>query len=221
MPKGSYSNPQDYPQGAELYTSDLYGGDVIRLTFNKYYDAEAGYSPDGTKILFSRQIDGNNDLWLMDADGSNQHQITFTADWQEGGSFFMPDNKTIIFRAWKKEAEGQRSMPMTIFTIKDDGTDLKQITHDDGTNWAPFPAPDGKHFVFVKVLPPHNYEIFLMNLETGEQTQLTFDKGFDGFPVISPDGQRMVFASSRDAAPGERTLTLYLMDISSLNLAAK
>jgi len=161
------------------------------------------------------------DLWLMDPDGSNQRQLTFTPDWQEGGSFFMPDNETIIFRAWKKEVEGQRGMPMTIFTIKDDGTGLKEITHDDGTNWAPFPAPDGKHFVFVKVLPPHNFEIFLMNLETGEQKQLTFNKAFDGFPVISPDGQTMAFASSRDAAPGERSLTLYLMDVSSLNLAAK
>ena len=221
MPKGDYSNPKDYPQGAEIYTSDLNGNDVKRLTFNKYYDAEGAYSPNGETILFSRQIDGNVDLWLMDPDGSNQRQLTFTPDWQEGGSFFMPDNETIIFRAWKKEVEGQRGMPMTIFTIKDDGTGLKQITHDEGTNWAPFPAPDGKHFVFVKVLPPHNFEIFLMNLETGEQKQLTFNKAFDGFPVISPDGQTMAFASSRDAAPGERSLTLYLMDVSSLNLAAK
>jgi len=218
LPKGSFSNPKIYPQGAELYTSDLDGNNVIRLTDNEYYDAEVGYSPDGSKILFSRQIEGEVDLWVMNEDGSNQHQITFTPEWQEGGAFYLRDNKTIILRAWKMEDEVPRGMPMTIFTIKDDGSDLKQITYEEGTNWAPFPAPDDKHFVFIKVLPPHNYEIFLMNMETGAQTRLTYNDAFDGFPVISPDGKLMTFSSNRDAAPGSRALTLYLMDISSLNL---
>jgi len=106
---------------------------------------------------------------------------------------------------------------MTIFTIKHDGTDLTQITfEDDKTNWAPHPGPDGKHFVFVKVLPPHNFEVYLMNIETSVQTRLTYSDAFDGFPVISPDGKSVLFSSSRDAAPGERKLSLFIMDISSL-----
>jgi len=42
---------------------------------------------------------------------------------------------------------------MTLFTIQEDGTRLTPLTHDEGTNWSPFPAPDGHHYVFVKVLP--------------------------------------------------------------------
>jgi len=222
MHRGNYSKPNDYPQGAELYSCKLDGSDVKQLTNNKYYDAEVSVSPDGKWILFSRQIDGKLDLWKMHPDGTNEIQITHTGDWQEGGSFYMPDSKTILFRAWKREFESRRGMPMTIFTIKDDGTDLKQITHEDSlTNWAPHPTPDGKHFVFVKVLPPHNFEIFLMNIETGKQTQLTNNNSFDGFPVISPDGKLMTFSSGRGTAPGERKLFLYLMDVSSLNLGKK
>jgi Tol biopolymer transport system component len=218
LPVGDWSDPQNYPDGAELYTCDLKGRDVKRLTSNEYYEAEASLSPDGEWILFGRQIDGKMDLWRMRPDGADEFQITHTPDWQEGGSFYMRDSETILFRAWKITDEGQRGMPMTIFTIKHDGTDLRQITQDPGTNWAPYPAPDGKHFAFVKVLPPHNYEIYMMNMETGEQTRLTYSDAFDGFPSISPDGNTLCFSSSRETPPGERWLTLYLMDISSLGI---
>ncbi|MFA5833335.1 MAG: hypothetical protein WDA22_07660 [Bacteroidota bacterium] len=220
MPKGNYSDPKDYPQGAELYSSDLDGNNVQRLTTNKYYDAEVSISPDGKWILFSRQIDGLLDLWKMRPDGSEQTQLTFTKEWQEGGSFFI-DDSTIILRAWDIKDQAQRGMPMSIFTMRANGNDLKRITDDAGTNWAPHPAPDGEHFVFVKVLPPHNYEIYLMSLKTGKQTRLTYNDAFDGFPVISPDGKLLTFDSNRDAIPGEKKLRPYMMDISSLHVGAK
>lgn len=218
MPPGNFSDANDYPQGSELYTSDLDGGYVVRMTTNKVYDAEVTVSPDGKWILFGRQTDGKMDLYKMRPDGSELFQITHTADWQEGGARWMPDGKTIIYRAWKIQDQNQRGMPMQIFTIKPDGTDTKQITSEIGTNWAPAPAPDGRHFVFVKLLPPRNFEIFMMDLVSGEQRRLTFNDAFDGFPDISPDGHWMGFSSSRDAKPGERKMFMYLMDISSLKV---
>jgi Tol biopolymer transport system component len=217
MPTGNFSDPNDYPQGSEIYSCNADGSDVKRLTNNNYYDAEISASPDGRWLLFTRQIDGKLDLWKMRPDGSEQKQITFTDDLQEGGSFFL-DNETIIYRAWERKNQGQRGMPMNIYTIKLDGTNQKKITEDTGTNWAPFPAPDGEHFVFVKVLPPHNYEIYLMSLRTGKQTRLTYSEAFDGFPALSPDGNYLTFDSNRDAKPGERGLRPYIMDISSLHI---
>ncbi len=133
----------------------------------------------------------------------------------------MPDSETIIYRAWRSEDEAQSPKPMTIFTIRVDGTERTQITDDPGTNWAPFPAPDGKHFVYVRMLPPHNFEVFLMNLETKQKTRLTYNDAFDGYPVLSPDGCTLLFSSSRDIPRGERKLRLVRMDVSSLNLGAK
>jgi TolB protein len=167
LPKDNYSAPEDYPQGAELYTSKLDGSDVRRLTNNTVYEAEASVSPDGKWVLFGRQIGGKMDLWKMRPDGSGEVQITRIEGWQPGGALFLPDSKTILFRAWKVADQGQKgSLPVTIFTIHDDGTGLRQVTHDAGNNWAPHPAPDGRHFAFVKVLPPRNYEIYLGDLDS-------------------------------------------------------
>jgi TolB protein len=221
LPAGNYSDPKNYPQGAEIYTSDLDGHKVVRLTNNKVYDAEVTYAPDGHKILFGRQIDGKMDLWTMNPDGSNQKQITFTPDWQEGGALYLPDNKTIITRAWKKSEEGNRSKSMQLFTLYEDGSDMRQITFEEGTHWAPSPAPDGLHILYVKLLPPHNFEIFLLNLKTLEEQQITNNPAFDGFPTLSTDGKTVAFSSGRGAKSGERSLSLYLLDISSLNLGKK
>jgi TolB protein len=218
MPAGSYSNANDYPQGAELYTSDLDGGHVARMTNNKVYDAEVTVSPDGQWILFARQVEGRLDLYRMRPDGTGLFQITNTPDWQEGGAQWMPDGKRIIYRAWKIQDQGQRGMPMQVFTVTPDGSRVTQITSEAGTNWAPFPAPDGRHFVFVKFLPPGNFEVFMMDLVSGQQQRLTFNDAFDGFPAISPDGHWMGFSSSRGAKPGERRMFMYLMDISSLRV---
>lgn len=221
MHRGNYSDPKDYPQGAELYMSDLDGGNIVRLTNNKQYDAEVGISPNGKIILFSRQTDGMIDLWTMNPDGSDQKQITFTEDWQEGGAFIMEDNTTILYRAWKKSEEGQEKKDMHLFTVNVDGSDMKQISHESGTHWAPFPAPDGEHFAYVTVFPPHNYEIMLRSLKTGEEQRLTNNTSFDGFPAFSPDGKSIAFSSSRGNEKGDRSLKLYVMDVSSLNLGPK
>lgn len=227
LPKGNWSDANNYPQGAEIYSSDARGGDIKRLTTNQVYDAECVVAPDGTWILFGCQTEGKMDLWTMNVDGSGQKQITFTEDWQEGGAQILPDSRTIITRAWKRQdqGKGRGMMPMQIFTLERDGSGRKQITTEEGTHWAPYPAPDGRHFVYVRVLTEPsgrpNWEIYLRDLETGEERRLTDNPGFDGFPSISADGKWMTFSSGRDAKPGERTLFQYLMDISSLGLGPR
>lgn len=227
LPKGNWHDANDYPLGAEIYSSDTRGGDVKRLTNNRVYDAECVVAPNGRWILFGRQVDGKMDLWTMDVDGSNQRQITFTDDWQEGGAQILPDGETIITRAWKRadQSKGRGMMPMQIFTLKRDGSGRKQITSDEATHWAPYPAPDGKHFVYVRVLVESggrpNWEIYLRDIGTGAERRLTYDPGFDGFPSISADGRWMTFSSGRGVKSGERLLYQYIMDISSLGVGPR
>jgi hypothetical protein len=218
MPIGNWSDSNDYPQGAELYISDLEGGNIKRLTNNEYYEAEISISPNGEWVVFGRQIDGKMDLWRMRPDGTDEQQITFTDDWQEGAPFYLPDNETILTRAWKRSEYGKvRPTPMTVFTVKHDSSETITRTFDRDMNWAPYPAPDGRHYVFVRIVEDNNWEVFLGDLAGGEPVRLTYNDSFDGFPSLSPDGTKMLFARSE----GEHFMSglyTYVMDVSSLNL---
>jgi TolB protein len=223
FPLGNVSDERNYPQGTELYIADLDGANRKRLTDNGNYEAEVSISPDGKRIVFTRQVEGALDLYMMNVDGTGEKKLTDTPDWQEGAPFFLPDSKTITTRAWSRATYGKvRPTPMTIFTINVETGERIERTHDNWMNWAPYPAPDGRHYVFVRPLldNPANWEIFLGDLAGGEPVRLTFNDSFDGFPSISPDGTKMLFA--RSEGPGFMAgLYTYVMDISSLNIGPK
>jgi Tol biopolymer transport system component len=106
---------------------------------------------------------------------------------------------------------------MTVFTIKHDGSERTARTFNNEMNWAPYPAPDGRHYVYVRIIEKNNWEVFLGDLGGGEPVRLTFNQSFDGFPALSPDGTKMLFARSE----GERFMSglyTYVMDVSSLDL---
>ncbi|MBL8198558.1 MAG: PD40 domain-containing protein [Rhodoferax sp.] len=228
MPLGNWSDETEYPQGAELYVSDLKGGDIRRLTNNNYYEAEVTTSNDGQWVFFGRQIDGKMDIWKMRVDGTDEQQLTFTDDWQEGAPYPTPDGEHLIFRAWKRseilankkmrqETGGHRQTSMTIFTMKTDGTDVQPRTFTNDMNWAPFIAPDGQHFFYVRVFEDNNWEVVMNDLAGGEPVRITWNKTFDGFPSISPNGQKMLFGRST----GKRFMSgiyTHVMDISALNV---
>jgi len=218
MPIGNWSDSMNYPQGSELYVSDLDGRKVFRLTDNDWYDAEVSVSPDGEWIVFGRQKEGMMDLWRIRPDGSDEQQITFTEDLEEGAPFYLPDNETILYRAWSRQdvLNKVRPRPMTVYTIKHDGTDRVQRTFSNDMNWAPYPAPDGRHYVFVRITDG-NWDVWLGDLAGGEPRRLTWYEGFDGFPSLSPDGSKMLFARGLTEST-RRNLFTHVMDVSPLGI---
>jgi Tol biopolymer transport system component len=181
----------------DIFEANPDGSELKRLTDTPGYDAEGSYSPDGKQIVFCSQRDGNLELWIMDADGANPRKLTNAPGCYNGGPFFSPDGKRVIFRA-----DRQRKDELQIFVIDADGTGERQLTDIAGVAWAPYWHPDGKHIIYTaaehKPMQRPNYDLWLMNLETGKTTRITHAPGQDVLPVFSPDGKKLLWTSTRD-----------------------
>lgn len=223
LPVGNWSDEDEYPRGGELYIANVDGSDRRRLTHNEWYEAEVVVSPTGEWIAFGRNIDGRQDLWRIRPDGTDEQRITDTDDWQEGSPYFMPDGEHLMFRSWRdSDYKRIRPTPMVVMTINIDGSDWRGYTFDGDMNWAPNPAPDGRHYVFVRVTekdagPLGNWDIFLGDLAGGEPVRLTTYRGFDGLPGMAPNGKLLAWARAK-AGGFMAGIKTHIMDVSSLGI---
>jgi Tol biopolymer transport system component len=222
LPVGNWSDEDEYPRGGELYVANIDGSDRRRLTHNEHYEAEVVVSPTGEWIAFGRNIDGRQDLWRIRPDGTDEQRITDTDDWQEGSPYFLPDGENLLFRSWRdSEYKKIRPTPMTVMTINIDGSNWRRYTFDRDMNWAPNPAPDGRHYVFVRISETidgrDNWDLYLGDLAGGEPVRLTTYPGFDGLPGMAPNGKLLAWARAKGQRfmQGIRT---HIMDVSSFDL---
>lgn len=212
--------PPDMSKGYvwELYTTfDIYsananGSNIIRLTQNDSYDAEATVSPIGDKIVFTSTRDGDPEIYTMNLDGSNQTRLTSQKGY-DGGPFFSADGSKIVFRASRPKTEKEmadyndlvvnhlvRPTALEIYVMDSDGKNMTQVTKLGKASFAPFFFPDSKRIIFCSNLDltnPRNFDLYVVNVDGSGLEQITFGDTFDGFPMFTRDGKRLVFASNR------------------------
>ena len=165
LPPGNYADSANYPPGSEVYVAKVDGTEMRRLTFNTAYEAETSVSPNGKWVLYTSNQDGNLELYRMTPNGKKKIRITRTPDLQEGGAFYMPDGKHIVYRAWKKGEEANKNRVSQLYLINDDGTQTQPLTDTQEFNWSPYPSPDGKHVVFAH-RGTGDFEVYMLNLVT-------------------------------------------------------
>jgi len=163
----------------DLYAMDVDGTHVRRLTDTPGYDGGAFFSPDGTKIVYRANHPSGEELaeyrallaqrivrpnkmeiWIMNADGTDQHQITHL-----GGAnfapYFTPDGQRIIFSSnYKNPHSGN----FDLYLVNLDGSGLEQITTDPGFDGFPQFSPDGRLLVWASsrnAPDPHETNIFI------------------------------------------------------------
>ncbi|MBD3217706.1 MAG: hypothetical protein GF310_05465 [candidate division Zixibacteria bacterium] len=209
-----------YPE-YDIFRSDPDGSKLERLTVNPRYDAEAVYSPDGSRIVFTSLREGDLDLYIMKPDGSDITRITNELGY-DGGAFFSIDGEWLVYRAhhpkdsadiadYKYNLSKNQIRPgeLEIFMIRTDGTERRQVTNLGGANFCPYFHPDGKRIVFASNHHEggRNFDLFIINVDGSGLKQITFEVEFDGFPMFSHDGKKLVFASNRNQSePGETNI---------------
>ena len=201
----------DYDETMDIFTANTDGSNLRRLTVAKGYDAEAGFSPDGRKIVFSstrsayvndlteeeeklKNIDLSyfGEIYIMNADGSEQKRLTRSAGY-DGGPFFSPSGERIVWRRFNKSGSVAE-----IHTMKLDGSDVRKITSFKSMSWAPYFHPSGDYIIFASnKLGFSNFELYLVDSRgLCEPIRVTERAGFDGLPVFSPNGLQLCWTSN-------------------------
>jgi TolB protein len=149
----------------DIYTMRTDGTHLKRLTHTLGYDGGPWFSRDGRYIVYrayhpSTAADSAEykaliaqhlvrplqmDLWVMNADGSGQRQITHLP----GASFapyFMPDGRRVIFASNYKNP---RSRNFDVYLINTDGSGLEQVTTSPEFDAFPMLSPDGRQIVWA------------------------------------------------------------------------
>lgn len=195
----------------QIYVMKLDGTELVQLTKHKANDATPVWSPDGSKIVFaSDRDDSDSDIYVMDSDGTNQKRLTNQAG-DDSHPHWSPDGTHIVFNSARSTPDLKADWAQQFietFTMKADGSEIKQITSFKTVSTYPSYSPDGKQIVFRRVIneagfqwdlsnSQRNSEIFVMNSDGTNPINLSKNAAYDGWGAWSPDGKWILFSSNR------------------------
>ena len=141
------------------------------------------------KIAFMSARDGNFEIYVMNADGTEQTRVTNNAA-SDTRPAFSPDGSKIAFTS-------TRDGNWEIYVMNADGTGQTRLTQNAFADWDPAFNHDGSKIAFVSSRDG-NEEVYVMNADGSGQTNLTNNPSLDPHPAFSPDGSKIAFHSSRD-----------------------
>ncbi|HNR77591.1 MAG TPA: hypothetical protein PKM48_10710 [Parvularculaceae bacterium] len=195
-----------------IYLADADGANV-RAIYDEEISETPAWSPDGRMIAFVAVLNDDTEIFVMNADGSNPRQITDQPGddahphWSSDGRIFFNSARTTpdLSADWSSQYH-------EIFSMKPDGSDLKQHTRCRTVCTFGSPSPDGERLAYRKVVDgeglnwaqkkgARNSEIFVARMNGSDERNLSQSPAFDGWPVWSPDSRYVVFASNRAGVP--------------------
>ena len=195
---------------SSIWVMDHDGSDAEQLTSEVPNTILIGpqFSPDGSRIVFGRQVGGPGGLpqvYIMNADGSGETQLTFPGpSGNDAGLFptFSPDGRKIAFG----RGDGSTGF-VGIATMNPDGSDVTPVTTGSATQLDNEPdfSPDGRRIVFERSDPSDSSSgrLVVMDADGSNQSTLVTPQGDEvpRLPVFSPDGTRVAFSRINLSSP--------------------
>ncbi|MCA9729001.1 MAG: PD40 domain-containing protein, partial [Candidatus Eisenbacteria bacterium] len=216
-----------HPQGdrlvfdvlGDLYTLPIAGGTATRITSGPAYDDQPRWSPDGSRILFTSDRGGGDDIWMMKADGSDLRPVTQDLGHEVNCGAWCSDGDYVLAKKRLTDFSSIGTTELWLYSIY--GGEGIQITKKDELPEInePVCSPDGRFFYFSARHSRYQYnrnvlqgiyQIERYDRRTGERSAVTDGYGGAGRPTLSPDGKLLAFVR-RDRL---RTV-LYVYDLAT------
>ena len=191
----------------DIYKMPITGGKANLLSGGMAWEVQPRFSPDGKSISYTSDKAGGDNIWVMNADGSNQHAITKESFRLLNNAVWTPDSKYLIARKHFTASRSLGAGELWMYHIAGglDGIQLTKKKNDQQDLGEPWVSPDGKFVYFSEDVSPGpnfqynkdpNSEIYAikkLNLETAEFEKIAGGSGGAVRPQVSPDGSLLAF----------------------------
>ena len=212
--EGTWMNLDVSPDGEEIvfdllgniYIMPIEGGSATVLRESLAYEIQPRFSPDGTKISFTSDAGGGDNIWVMNRDGSDARQITNESFRLLNNAFWTPDGNYLVARKHFTSGRSLGAGEIWMYHITGgSGIQLTERPNDQQDLGQPFVSPDGRYVYYSQDVYPGgffqynkdpNSQIYVINRydrEEGDIERVTGGPGGAISPTISPDGSQLAF----------------------------
>jgi imidazolonepropionase-like amidohydrolase/Tol biopolymer transport system component len=229
--EGTWMNVNVSPDGkhivfdllGDIYQMPISGGEAKPLAQGIAWQMQPVYSPDGKYIAFTSDEDGGDNIWVMNADGSNPHPVTKETFRLLNSPAWSPDSQYLVAR---KHFTGTRSLgagEVWMYHVAGgEGVKLTERPNEQKDLGEPAYSPDGRYIYFSQDATPGKtfhyskdsvkgiYKIKRYDTQTGDIEVLIEGTGGAIRPTPSPDGKTLAYIK-RDGFQS----TLYSLDLKS------
>ena len=231
--EGTWMNVDVSPDGrtiafdllGDVYTMPIAGGSPTRIAAGLPFEMQPKFSPDGSKIAFTSDRGGGDNLWIMNRDGSDKRPVTKETFRLLNAPDWSPDGRYLIGR--KHFTTGRSLGTGEIWMYHLGGGDGVKLVKKPNETYQkelgePVFAPGGRSIYFSRNTTPgdtfqyaqdSNAEVFAIDrfdIATGETTRIAGGAGGAVRPTPSPDGRWLAFVK-RERAKSK----LYLKDLAT------
>lgn len=207
----------------DIYVMPITGGEARAIASGVAWDMQPKWSPDGRQIAFTSDRAGGDNIWVMDADGSNPVQVSKESfrllnqpEWSPDGEFIVGRKHFTSSRSlgagelWMYHRSGGGGVQMTERRTQQKDTGEPAFSPDGRYLYFSDDATPGGVFEYSKDVNGQIYIIRRLDRETGEIQPFVTGPGGSIRPTPSPDGRSLAFIRRV-----RYQSTLYVMDLES------
>jgi TolB protein len=176
----------------DVWTINADGTGLTRITHAPWPEFDPSWSPDGKRIAFRSERNGEPEIWIMNADGSQQHRLTagLSPAWSPDGSMIAYASPGELLCP---PGRGLRCTGLSIMNV--DGSGQHRVPHTDGGEYPSW-SPDGKRIAFNSNLTG-DHVMYIARADGSKVVGLAATG--EGWQVDwSPNGRSILFTSHRD-----------------------